>query len=132
MLLKGLGISDQDIEKIRVFIPQVPTVAQKTIEAINKALIDFDSRLKALETQQKALSEQQDRDMQLVLSQLHIIKNLQKVYTEEVLNGIRDRQLQPTDNPTGANGNGDSSPSGGTRSGTIAGSASGGRKRGNR
>jgi len=110
MLLKTFGISDADIQKLQVFIPQVPKVAQDTIAALNAALREFDTRLKAIEAQQEEMKTQ----LTVILEEIH---------------GLRNGILQRADSTVeSANGNG-SSGSGG---GAIGAGAGAGRKRGNR
>jgi hypothetical protein len=75
MLLKGFGLSQQDIDRVVAFIPTVPTIVQQGTEAINKSLKNFDTRLKTLE-------ETQRENNRLL---------------EELINGLRSRQLQQSD-----------------------------------
>jgi hypothetical protein len=87
MMLKAFGLSDVDVEKIRQFVPQVPEIAQKGIATVNKAMADFDTRLKALEVGQKEILDAQ--------------KQLLEVLNESIRRGQLRQSITPgNDNPT--------------------------------
>lgn len=106
MMLKAFGLSDADVERIRIFLPQVPSVAQNAIQTVNKAVADFDVRLKLIEMRQQEILE--------------------------ALNGLRSRELQRTNDTAGSTPSGTANGSGDSAHGAIAGGSIGGRRRGNR
>jgi hypothetical protein len=82
MMLKAFGLSDEDVERIRVFIPQVPTVAQNVVTGVNTAIKDFDTRLRALES---------------FLADIYERQGLVETRLEELHASIRSWQLRQTD-----------------------------------
>jgi hypothetical protein len=150
LMLKAFGLSDSDLEKIRVFLPQVPSVAQNAITTVNRAVADFDVRLKTLERGQTNIEEQLGVATEVLSSFLSsqqftaeresIADDAWMLKThellEEILDGIRTRNLQQSDSP-GVNGSA-VGPIGGAHSGADSHSSSarssgtGGRRRGSR
>lgn len=53
MMLKAFGLADEDVERIKILIPQVPAFVSTASATINKNIIEFDKRLKALEKGQQ-------------------------------------------------------------------------------
>jgi hypothetical protein len=121
MMLKAMGIDDGTIAQLQTFLPQVPTVAKNAIDTLNKALADFDGRLRELES-----------------SQEHIQSQLTQIYEHnsnilEVLNGIRSGQLRQSSDTGNAVDIGTASAAGANgNSGTSSGTGSVRRQRGNR
>jgi phage baseplate assembly protein W len=137
MMLKAFGLSDADIEKIRIFVPQVPAVAQNAIATVNKAVADFDARLKVLEQQQVTLSNSVASLHSLVREVVYENTALVMAKLKEIEDGIRSGQLQQSDSPEGdadrSNGvahSGIDSPGNSAR--TVIGSSPARRSRGNR
>jgi hypothetical protein len=112
MMLKAFGLKDEDVEKMRVFIPQIPKVAQNIINTFNKAIADFDERLKGLEAGNAKLLERQIEFERKVL--------------EAINESHRLRDIRESDSSGSING---ASSGADTHS---SGAVTGGRKRGNR
>jgi hypothetical protein len=135
MMLKAFGLSDVDIEKIRQFVPQVPEIAQKGIATVNKAMADFDARLKALEVGQKEILDAQwsaglDRIQErkaLEVGQKEML-DAQKQLLEVINESIRRGQLRQSSTPgnDGPTAGADSNTSGAT--GGYDGRSSAGRR----
>jgi uncharacterized membrane protein YgcG len=150
MMLKAFGLSEEDVEKIRVFLPQVPTVAQNLIKGVNDSIAQFDSRLKKLEDahianavlltgileQQHALGEKQKelgRFMNTCTRDINAVSESHKNHILGAINeSIRSRELRSSDDTgNGTAHSGADSHSAGAVGGSSGGSG-GGRKRGNR
>jgi hypothetical protein len=151
MMLKAFGLSDEDIKKIQIFIPQVPTVASDVINKVNEFIVKQERRQGALEFNQEALrvllvgdmSGERERFINFrdeVTAQIRDMRDRQIEQNRqilEVLNGIRSGQLQRADsvgdiNGTAIHSGADNAYSGG---GAVASNSVGSgvrRKRGNR
>jgi hypothetical protein len=150
MMLKAFGLSDEDIEKIRIFAPQVPTVAQNVITGVNKAIKGMEDRQLALEKNQEYLRKQIIGDMQEMrkmhtemlafmaqykvewLKQYALVINKLEGVHESVRSGELQRTNTASGDPNGVAHSGADSAYSGAGAITSDSIRSGGRKRGNR
>ena len=86
MMLKAFGLTDDQVEQMRVFIPQVPRVAQDVVNNVNRLIVSVNERLSAVEKRQSALHE----------LQMEELRQIKREIVEAIYDGKRNGKLQRT------------------------------------
>ena len=92
MMLKAFGLTDDQVEQMRVFIPQVPRVAQDVVNNVNRLIVSVNDRLSAVEKRQSTLHE----------LQMEELRQIKREIVEAIHDGKRNGKLQRTGESRGA------------------------------
>jgi septation ring formation regulator EzrA len=126
MILRSLGVnfSDEHIRQIEIMIPQIPSMLQKCVEAVNITLAELENRQSALETKINYLVSRLDQALQSIekcndetLINIQVLRSQFQVIERELDHARTERNLQqskPNGTVTGIDGTGGSVASAGT------------------